>query len=81
MDIILFVAIIAVIVFIFMIYIIDDDHDLIIPFIILLATLVVTCIIFGSETSNKKELKKPITPSLHIECDSSKCDTTYVYQF
>jgi ABC-type transport system involved in multi-copper enzyme maturation permease subunit len=81
MDILLLAAVFTAFIFICLIYLFDNSHNMYIPFIILLVVLVGISIIAGSKFSNKKELKKPITPSLHIECNSSKCDTTYVYEF
>lgn len=28
-----------------------------------------------------REFKQPITPTIHIECENGKCDTTYIYKF
>ena len=43
--------------------------------------LVLVSLSLGQYAPIKREYKYKKKPTLHIECNGSKCDTTYIYKF
>jgi hypothetical protein len=46
-----------------------------------LISLLVMGIILGAELSTTFTTKYKKKPIVHVECNGSKCDTTYIYKF
>jgi len=64
-----------------LLYILDVERENGGFFIFALIALVLSSMVLGAELSNTFTTKYKKNPIVHIECNGSKCDTTYIYKF
>jgi uncharacterized protein YxeA len=62
-------------------YDIETDGQNFFLFALLGIILMLSAMILGSDATKKREYKYKKKPIVHIECNGSKCDTTYIYKF
>ena len=62
-------------------YTLDQEREHIGLFMYVTILLVLLSIVLGSELSDTFTTKYKVKPIVHIECNGSKCDTTYIYKF
>ncbi len=75
------VAVGLILITLILLYILDVEREGGGFFIFALISLVLVSIILGAELSNTFTTKYKVKPIVHIECNGSKCDTTYIYKF
>ena len=75
------IAVGLVLIALIVLYILDEEREHGGLFMFFLISLVLVSIILGAELSNTFTTKYKKKPIVHIECNGSKCDTTYIYKF
>lgn len=82
-TIISFVFIVAVLCTCLVVLFEDRDKDVMTPFIVVLAMLILASVMLGVSLHASKDVesKDLVNPSIEIKCVDGKCDTTYVYKF
>ena len=64
-----------------LLYTLDQERESIGFFMFSLIALMGVSMIIGAELSDTFTTKYKKKPIVHIECNGSKCDTTYIYKF
>lgn len=75
------IAVGLILITLILLYIFDDERESIGFFMFSLISLMGVSIILGAELSDTFTTKYKKKPIVHIECNGSKCDTTYIYKF
>ena len=75
------IAVGLVLITVILLYILDRERESVGFFMFSLVSLVLVSIILGAELSTTFTTKYKKKPIVHIECNGSKCDTTYIYKF
>ena len=74
------IAVGLILITLILLYIFDDERSGGF-FMFALISLVLFSIVLGAELSQEFTTKYKVKPIVHIECNNSKCDTTYIYKF
>jgi len=63
-------------------YVHDGDRDQIGLFLFMLVIITIIGMVIGSDIQLGVGInsKKPIKPTIKVECTDGKCDTTYIYK-
>jgi hypothetical protein len=75
------IAVGIVLVTLIIMYILDEERQSVGFFMYATILLVLFSIVLGAELSQEFTTKYKVKPIVHIECNGSKCDTTYIYKF
>jgi hypothetical protein len=77
-----FILIALFFILITVLYIHDEDRDQIGLFLFMLAVITIIGMVIGSDIQLGigTQSKKPIKPTIKVECTDGKCDTTYIYK-
>ena len=75
------IAVGLILITLILMYIFDEERENVGFFMFFLISLVLISIILDAELSNTFTTKYKMKPIVHIECNGSKCDTTYIYKF
>lgn len=75
------VAVGLILIALILMYIFEDEREHVGFFMFFLISLVLISIVLGAELSQEFTTKYKVKPIVHIECNNSKCDTTYIYKF
>lgn len=75
------VAVGLVLLTLILLYILDRERQSVGFFMYATILLVLLSIVLGAELSDTFTTKYKVKPIVHIECNGSKCDTTYIYKF
>ena len=62
-------------------YIIDEDRNATILFVIIIFTIVIAAAIICKKAPKQFEIKQQIKPSIKVVTENGKSDTTYIYKF
>ncbi len=62
-------------------YALDEQREYLLLFGFAGIVLMIMAIGLGDASVTKREYKYKKKPIVHIECNGSKCDTTYIYKF
>ncbi len=81
MVIIFFTAMMLLFVAMVLMYALDEQREHLLLFGFIGMTLMLMAMGFGDASVTKREYKYKKKPIVHIECNGSKCDTTYIYKF
>jgi hypothetical protein len=75
------IAVGLILIALILMYIFDQERQSVGFFMYATILLVLVSIVLGAELSNTFTTKYKVKPIVHIECNGSKCDTTYIYKF
>ena len=77
-----FILIALFFILIAVLYIHDEDREMIGLFLFMLAVITIIGMVIGSDIQLEigTQSKKPIKPTIKVECINGKCDTTYIYK-
>ena len=75
------IAVGLILITLILMYIFVDERENVGFFMFFLISLVLISIVLGAELSQEFTTKYKVKPIVHIECNNSKCDTTYIYKF
>lgn len=75
------ITIVLLLVALIVMYNLERERDSLGIYVFALVFLVGTGMILGSEISSVFTVKYKKKPMMHVECNGSKCDTTYIYKF
>ena len=75
------IAIGLILIGLILMYSIDTERESPGFYVFSLISLLAMGIILGSELSTTFTTKYKQKPIVHVECNGSKCDTTYIYKF
>jgi hypothetical protein len=75
------IAVGLILITLILMYTLDEERESVGFFMVSLVSLVGVSIILGAELSTTFTTKYKQKPVVHVECNGSKCDTTYIYKF
>ena len=62
-------------------YVMDDDRELAVLFILSVFSLMVASVMIGYGSHTQYEVKQQVKPSIKVVTENGKSDTTYTYKF
>jgi hypothetical protein len=75
------ITLVFVFILLIVMYIADEENDNLPLYLTSLLVLILAGMAVGSELPSKFIVKHKKKPIMHVECNGSKCDTTYIYKF